>query len=1154
MIDQNTNLNGLKGNSEHSEKEKVRPDDSEKHSKLQSTFNTFQENSELLLKVLESVEQIHPCIGAAVLAFKVVINLELKRRENNEKAKLLLTKVGDMMAILVQLRAIRDGTKSRDQSVTLADKMRPLCEQIGEDIKNCGNLCDMYSKQILLVKILKASIYEGRLADMGKKLDDRQKELHLALSMFTVETVQSLNDSAHSILESVNMLQLFEMTRSPLEQKLVDFIKSKGGAERCMKDPTILKELIAMRRNAFSRDEKEQNNRAGARLKHDSYAPPGFEEVDSGTPVRNPQEIQLQRELKQSIDESLQLNMEVFARKFEEQRMQLKALEKTVIQQAERVIDAVQQGPHDRVIDKELRAIWKEMGWRLVVQTPKFALALHDYFITQHHDMQLVSDHFRRSSPQETTMKDEMTALAKVFALAKKRSEDKWALECLHISNMGPIREAFDADASGYVSVWEANQVISLRPTGWSLLQWLAYWASGRRHTITQYTTKICSILKDMHVLQRTRILPLNRYSVDHYLDGMKILDRVLTSVAQVPSNRLPAGELAERVEQYTSTEEQRMDHILQALGYEIDGQDTIELITSRYQIERNFFPLVYLLLRQHLAIVRAGCGRLFDRRELEVARQSLKVIFRAVKARVSTLKDLIDQRERGMLFRIQEFAFGMYENVYFKIDKFLDIPISDEKLILADSAKDPTPEAQFELTQLQDVENLVNVDGDGPLDFESCIGDHINGYWSGFFQDNDHNIIGGVVQFCVTDWDSRNFSREGSYHGGTLRVEGQFNLDTGKVEATITSIEDTWMGPLDEITHLCVSLLGTVDKVPSPTLQNQYTIAGTWRDFQEETDGGTVRLSQTPAWVHHLRWTPPIIRRASPKSEVAPPLSPRFLDSLATLRWRFALQVILYRLRSKQGVLNAAYCAKKLGMIKKSVQLLKHHRVVGTPYVEDKFTMEMIVGATRHLPPSVVRLCHWLTQNGWWPTVHSNSTCQCGITVVGHRFLHVNDRSGKTGDLCSHTGVSPQVVAGLGSNQIKSWRFIHRREVSELTSKVPSVKAAMLEAGEWNEPVICGLKCSGCEKSMAMDSTGPLVDVWACLVCSPSPLTRPYLPAQNSSTHRLEHHPHHLGSAGPWLLFGADPSLAPEGRYADSDTDSDTEERLGNYYSCESE
>ena len=166
---------------------------------------------------------------------------------------------------LHRLRVIPPGTKAQDQSVTVENRLASLCVKIEEDIKKCGNLCDTYSKKrllgsfnfsnslsviltIFIVKILKAPIYELRLAEMGESLDERQKELQLALSMFTVDGVQSLKISMHSTEESLNMLLLFQISRSPLEQELLDLIKSKGGAAKCMEDKTILKELIDMRR------------------------------------------------------------------------------------------------------------------------------------------------------------------------------------------------------------------------------------------------------------------------------------------------------------------------------------------------------------------------------------------------------------------------------------------------------------------------------------------------------------------------------------------------------------------------------------------------------------------------------------------------------------------------------------------------------------------------------------------------------------------------------------------------------------------------------------------------------------------------------------------------------------------------------------------
>ena len=93
---------------------------SERYSKIKSKISGFSESSEVLLKILEEVKDIHPFIGGpsyvfgaegrtqlvssgvAVIAFKAVVSLELKRRENDDKVMFLLVKVQDMMEILVQ--------------------------------------------------------------------------------------------------------------------------------------------------------------------------------------------------------------------------------------------------------------------------------------------------------------------------------------------------------------------------------------------------------------------------------------------------------------------------------------------------------------------------------------------------------------------------------------------------------------------------------------------------------------------------------------------------------------------------------------------------------------------------------------------------------------------------------------------------------------------------------------------------------------------------------------------------------------------------------------------------------------------------------------------------------------------------------------------
>jgi len=70
-------------------------------STFEESVKGFAESSRVLRKVLDEVRTLHPFIGVAVLAFKAMVTLELKRRDN-QKIIALQFKMQDMMSILVQ--------------------------------------------------------------------------------------------------------------------------------------------------------------------------------------------------------------------------------------------------------------------------------------------------------------------------------------------------------------------------------------------------------------------------------------------------------------------------------------------------------------------------------------------------------------------------------------------------------------------------------------------------------------------------------------------------------------------------------------------------------------------------------------------------------------------------------------------------------------------------------------------------------------------------------------------------------------------------------------------------------------------------------------------------------------------------------------------
>lgn len=121
------------------------------------------------MSALDGIAAVHPVVGVAVLAFKAVATLEMKRRDNEKKVIALHLQMQEMMSALLQyasfsfvyygciayfnhlrLRGIESPDDRRSDGVTLKDRLRPLMIKIAQDITECGNACDAYGKKNLL--------------------------------------------------------------------------------------------------------------------------------------------------------------------------------------------------------------------------------------------------------------------------------------------------------------------------------------------------------------------------------------------------------------------------------------------------------------------------------------------------------------------------------------------------------------------------------------------------------------------------------------------------------------------------------------------------------------------------------------------------------------------------------------------------------------------------------------------------------------------------------------------------------------------------------------------------------------------------------------------------------------------------------------------
>lgn len=57
--------------------------------------------------------------------------------------------------------------------------------------------------------------------------------------------------------------------------------------------------------------------------------------------------------------------------------------------------------------------------------------------------------------------------------------QEGWAISYITITRWRPILEAFDEDASGWISVQNVNRFTSSRPATYTVLKWIAYWSVG---------------------------------------------------------------------------------------------------------------------------------------------------------------------------------------------------------------------------------------------------------------------------------------------------------------------------------------------------------------------------------------------------------------------------------------------------------------------------------------------------------------------------------------------------------------------------------------------------------------------------------------------------------------------------------------------------
>ncbi|KIJ37719.1 hypothetical protein M422DRAFT_177649 [Sphaerobolus stellatus SS14] len=164
--------------------------------------------------------------------------------------------------------------------------------------------------------------------------------------------------------------------------------------------------------------------------------------------------------------------MALFIAKLEIQEQELKA---SIERQGDRII-AYFSGRHEKIIDPQLREVWKEMGWKGAVKASTFVFALRDYFSSNfkrdpakedsHTSTQSLGNSQKKSELADSDHTDNTTEIHLSDLFLNTRND--WAKKYVNIAYLQPIQEAIDDDGSGFVNIQELNDFTRDRPKDWT--------------------------------------------------------------------------------------------------------------------------------------------------------------------------------------------------------------------------------------------------------------------------------------------------------------------------------------------------------------------------------------------------------------------------------------------------------------------------------------------------------------------------------------------------------------------------------------------------------------------------------------------------------------------------------------------------------------
>ncbi|EIW63127.1 uncharacterized protein TRAVEDRAFT_62794 [Trametes versicolor FP-101664 SS1] len=316
---------------------------------IEDAASQFAQLAPALLDALQVVADIHPFAKITFAAFHAAYKLYVGRKENDKQVTFL---------------------HETDNLIT--KRFQRLFKKTESDIKHCSHECTTYTKKTWASKLFLSPIWAMRLSQHVEVFRTRKTEFRDEILNHIMSGVNDIKANLGSPPQPVfkkqqcvstkNVRMYFQNTASAAEQAFRQRVLEKGSVKELMSNKTAPLEIYEI--------ERRERSRVGVSEGPVADAPVAFPDLKTYT-----------KELYEDPAAAIARSFNEFEIRFgREQQRCLEYLTHVVTAQADRVISSLRAGPHDELVDDDMKLLWEQMHWGRSEDSQYFSRALREHY------------------------------------------------------------------------------------------------------------------------------------------------------------------------------------------------------------------------------------------------------------------------------------------------------------------------------------------------------------------------------------------------------------------------------------------------------------------------------------------------------------------------------------------------------------------------------------------------------------------------------------------------------------------------------------------------------------------------------------------------------------------------------------------------------